>query len=270
MRNELWRPTGGVAALTLLALILSAPGVHAQKGWRTRMADRTTIKAAGEYKDEVTIHLESFSPVCLEPSTSASFVPRQLGNKNILVFADTRPGLVKNPTPPPFYSRAEGAISGLGWVDQRFENVKVAGEINATGGPGGKGSSSRQGLLARWDQGNNFYWFHVDFTNGTYGIMRSRFFGVMDPLLGSEGKIANFRNTDSFYLEFDLRGDTLQGAISLVAKDGSRKEVAKVGPVKDPEPHMSGVSGFLVELSLTRPFVPLEGSMANLTSEPLP
>lgn len=245
-------------------------GVHAamgtvqaqQQNWKTGFSRRATLRAAGEYQADVNWNFESFSPVCLEPSGTGSFTVSPLvRGKNHVVFRDTRPSLMRNPAPPPFYIRGEGSISAFGWVAGDFENVQVTGEVNTA-----RRSTSRQGLIARWDHGNNYYWFYVNFAAGTAGIMRSKFFGVMDDLPNSVVQIRNFANTKSYYLEFDLNGGTMHGRVYETDRANARTMVADTGQVTDQEPHGKGVSGFLAEPAQERPFDPLTASFAALTS----
>jgi hypothetical protein len=265
-RSTRWLRRGaGAAAFMLLVLEVLGPVLYSQpqKSWRAGFTRASTVKAAGEYQADIVWNFESFSPVCLEPSGTGTFTVARIGktDKNHVVFHETRAPLRKNPTPPPFYVRGEGSISALGWVAGEFENLQLSGEVNTAGR-----STARQGLLARWDHGNNFYWFYVNFTSGTVGIMRSRFFGVMDDLPGSVAKIKNFARTKSYLLEFELNGSTLQGKASEIGPGDQRTLVADTGAVKDPEPHMKGVSGFLAEPSPERPFDPLRASFAAISA----
>jgi hypothetical protein len=240
------------------------------------------VQSAGEYRaaGHPTLRLESFSSLCLEPSATAQFrivtdkTRRSLapdGNINYVSFFDPEPPLRKNPNPPPDYQRAPGTISAFAWGPGEFSDVKLTGEINLTGGPGGKGAQSRQGLMARWDHGNNHYWFYINFSSGIYGVVRSRYFGVlMDDLPGSTGKVRNFAANKPYYLEFQLVGDKVRGKAFERTASGQLEIVGDTGWITDNNPHARGVSAILVEAWKEAPFVPLEGSFANLTSTPCP
>jgi hypothetical protein len=268
----------GAAAVTLALAASGAVPAHAQQpAWRAQLAADMVVKSAGEYRLDQTqgmINFESFSPLCLEPSSTATF---RIANKRAratvnptgkhMVFQDTKAAL-RRTTGRPDYVRAEGAISAFAWIDGKFDNVRVTGEINTSGGPKGNGAYSRQGLMARWDQSNNFYWLYVNYAKGTVAIMRSRFFGVMEDLQNSEQKIEGFRNTKSYYLEFDLRGNEMQGRVYELR--GSNRTLVKETRAVDPDPFASGISGALAEIAQERIDVPLEASFANLTSGPLP
>ena len=248
-------------------------------GWRVDLNRDATIRAAGEYDTNVEVELESFSALTLEPSSTSKYevftipdVPATLGKQEAarikgprrqLVFQDSQPGLKPNPDKEakPFFTRAEGAISALSWVQGQFGDVRVSGIVNSEHGPNGKGAKSRMGLMARWDAGNNYYWFLINFASGEFSILRSRYFGVFEVLPKSIGKIANFRNTKAYRMEFDLVGDTLQGKIF-----DQNKQVGDTGKVTDPDPQKFGMSGFLTELAIEAPYDPLEGSVTDLAS----
>jgi tetratricopeptide (TPR) repeat protein len=248
-------------------------------GWHVKLDKDATIRAAGEYDTNVEVELESFSALTLEPSSTSKYevftipdVPRTLGREEAarvkgprrqLVFQDSRPGLKPNPDKEatPFFTRAEGAISALSWVQGQFGDVRVSGIVNTEHGPNGQGAKSRMGLMARWDAGNNYYWFLLNFASGEFSILRSRYFGVFEVLPKSVGKIADFRNTKAYRMEFDLVGDTLQGKVY-----DQKKLVGDTGKVTDPDPQRFGMSGFLTELAIEAPYEPLEGSVTDLAS----
>jgi hypothetical protein len=262
--------------LALFAGCCAALAQPNPKSWSMVAASPTTIKTAGEISNAgVTINLESFSALCLEPSATASFnvlgpqtrALTKSSNRHHVVFDETKPALTANPNKEPFYTRAEGAISAFAWVDGKFSNLLLSGEVNTDGGPGGKGAFSRQGLMARWDQGNNFYWFYIDFSNGHYGILRSRFFGVMEDLPGSGGTVKGFRSTKSYFLEFELKGDTATGRIYEETASGQKGALASQTPaVKDAEPFLTGINGYLAEISMANPFKPLHASFGQLSA----
>jgi hypothetical protein len=258
----------------------NAPQVKGSK-FNVTFPRRITVKSAGEYRVEnLTMNLETFSALCLEPSTTATFevqgpetrsITRNSG-RNHLVIDDSKPALKENPNKEPIFTRAEGAISAFTWVEGTFTNPIVTGEINSDGGPGGKGSSSRQGLMARWDQGNNFYWFFIDYAQGTYAIMRSRFFGVMEQLADNKGTsswpVPNFQDTNSYMLEFDLQGDTAKGRIYTATANGERGSLIAETPLRrDKDPFLSGLSGYLAEASIGAPYKALHGSFDSLTCQ---
>ena len=274
--------------LTSLALPVSAAA--AAKGWREDFKGEARVKAAGEIQGKLKWHLESFSPVKLEASSTAEFqlsrrpatgreepgpqvkaVPGTDGpairEEFHLAFVDTVPALVPNePGEEHFYKRSEGAISALGWVDEKFADVLVSGDTNSARKP----SVSRQGLMARWDQSNNFYWFHVDYSVGEFGILRGRYFGVLKPVEGSFGKIRDFDNTKSYHLEFELVGNKLRGKVYDASLGrGNKGLVGDTGVVGDSDPWLEGVAGFLVEAALKEAFAPLEGSFANIAAAPI-
>jgi hypothetical protein len=270
---------GAALALALGSARPAFPQVTA-KAWKATFKAPVEIKSAGAYtaEGEPDMHFESFSALCLEPSATALFRVQNTAARTVLspggtpgqvVFQDDKPALRANPAGPPFYTRAEGAISAFAWVPGQFSDVKLTAEVNTTGGAGGKGSTSRQGVMGRWDQGNNHYWFYVNFASGTYGIVRSRFFGVlMQDLPGSAGPIADFQNTKPYYLEFELKGATAHGRVYEQSASG-RRLVGDTGVITDKDPFKAGVSGVLIEKWIDSPFDPLEGSFANLTSTPL-
>ena len=280
-----------IAFSMLAGLALPVSADPAARGWREDFKGEAKVKAAGELQGKVKWHLESFSPVKLEASSSAEFqltrrpsVPGRdepgaqakarpgtdgpaVREEFQLSFVDTVPALVPNDAGEEhFYKRSDGAISALGWVDQRFADVLVSGAVNTAGKP----SVSRQGLMARWDQSNNFYWFHVDYSIGEFGILRGRYFGVLKPVEGSFGKIRGFDNTKSYHLEFELVGNKLRGKVFDAALGrGTKALVGDTGVVGDSDPWLEGVSGFLVEAALKEPFTPLEGSVANIEAAPI-
>jgi tetratricopeptide (TPR) repeat protein len=280
-----------LVVLSILASLALPASASQAKGWREDFKGEAKVKAAGELQGKVKWHLESFSPVKLEASNTAEFQltrrpgvagreepgPQVKARPGVdgpavreefqLSFVDTVPALVPNdPGEEHFYKRSEGAISALGWVDQRFADVLVSGDVNTAGKP----SVSRQGLMARWDQSNNFYWFHVDYSIGEFGILRGRYFGVLKPVEGSFGKIRDFDNTKSYHLEFELVGNKLRGKVYDAALGrGNKALVGDTGVVGDPDPWLEGVSGFLVEAALKEPFTPLEGSVANIEAAPI-
>ena len=258
--------------------------VKPAEGWVEPFDQPANVKSVGQYIDEgVTMELESFSAALLEPSPTADFaidlVPaarRSAGlvsestDNQQLVVLESQPALKPNDSADKthFYQRADGAISALGWVNQFFRDVRVTGEVNTQGGARGQGSVSRQGVMARWDLGNNFYWFTVDFSLGVFEIYRARYFGVFAPLEGSTGKIRDFKNTSSYLLEFELVGDTLQGRVYEPGRGGKRgRLVGDTGKIPDREPHYEGVSGFLAEPAIGAPFAPLHASFGILRSE---
>jgi len=261
----------------LAAASLAAFGQTPKQQWTIGLQQKTQVQSAGEYKDNNTMVLESFTALCMEPSSSASFqvagpetrANSQSSGKNHMIFHDQKAGLKANAgaAAEPFFVRAEGSITALTWIDGKFSNPILSGEINTDGGVGGNGSYSRQGLMARWDQGNNFYWFYVDFATGSYAILRSRFFGLMDKLPGSTGQVPGFKNTSSYFMEFQLQNDTMQGRIYELTPSGNKgKLLVQTGTVKDSDPFLTGISGYLSEPSLGRPFEPLHGSFGTITS----
>ena len=164
--------------------------------------------------------------------------------------------------------KAQNWLTCVGTLGSGNGPEPAAASLNA-----GKGARSRQGLMARWDHGNNHYWFYVNFNEeaGTYGIVRSRFFGVlMDDLPNSTGKVQNFQSTKPYYLEFQLVGNRMRGKVFDRAASGQPELVGDTGWVEDTNPHPRGVSAILFEHWIQAPFVPLEGSFANLTSTPCP
>jgi hypothetical protein len=251
------------------------------RGFSLAFPQRMTVKSAGELKlDTATMNLETFSALCLEPSTTATFTvdgpetraDTKGSGKNHLIVHEEKAALKANPNKEPFFARAEGAISAFTWIEGSYTNPTISGEINTDGGHGGKGSSSRQGLMARWDQGNNFYWFFIDFANGTYAVMRSRFFGVMEKLADANGQnswpVPGFKKTQSYMLEFELNGATAKGRIFAQTPSGQRSRLIAETPVlTDKDPFPSGISGYLAEASLGDPFAPLHASLGSLTCQ---
>ncbi len=242
-----------------------------------RRLDATlSIRAEGKaVADGVQHTFESFSPLLLSPSATGEFRVERLSliasGAQHVVFQDSQPGLALNPGGDPFYKRLEGAISSLFYVpDRSFDNVQVKGFVNTRNNP--KGSQSRQGLLARWDFGNNFYWFNVDYATGEFEVVRSRYFGVIETL--RHQPIKGFVNTKPYFLEFELVGPDLRGKVYEAVAKGEElvpgTQVADSDWVNDRDPHLFGVSGFLAELSMQAPFVPLEGSFAQLASAAIP
>lgn len=282
VKNELGPRGRTVLAIAILLLLwpLSAMAQRGQ-GWETSFSTSADVRAEGVYETPTNVIwiLESFSPLELEPSETANFIatsrvdPRRKSlrpNEGRLKFRDSRQGLMPNPDSSegePFYRRADGSITALAWVDQEFGDVAVSGDINVDGGADGKGSFSRQGVMARWDKANNFYWFFVDFGAGEYAIWRTTYFGKQRTLPGSRGKVEGFDNTKRYHLEFELQGDELRGRVYDRNEPGSRgKLVGDTGTITDKDPHYRGVSGVLTELSLEAPYVPLEGSYTNVQS----
>ncbi|HSN88302.1 MAG TPA: hypothetical protein VL025_16195, partial [Thermoanaerobaculia bacterium] len=267
-------------AITDMEGLLAEP----EEGWVEPFDQPANLRSVGQYVDAgVTMELESFSAALLEPSPTAEFAIDQVSaarrssglvtetqDYQQLVVQESQPALRPNDDPDRtnFYQRADGAISALGWVNEFFRDVRVTGEVNTDGGAGGQGAVSRQGVMARWDLGNNFYWFTVDFSAGIFEIYRARYFGVFAPLEGSTGKIRDFKNTSAYLLEFELAGDTLQGRVYEPGRGGKRgRLVGDTGRIADREPHYEGVSGFLAEPSINAPFTPLHASFGILRSE---
>jgi tetratricopeptide (TPR) repeat protein len=275
------RSTGSVAGGADSSDRLTKPSAE---GWHEDFPREANVKSVGQYRSvSATMELESFSALLLEPSPTADFAIDQMQQARVaaglvsdnrgphqLAVRDTQPALKPNTNPDRsrFYERADGAISALGWVNEQFRDVRVTGEVNTQGGAEGKGSVSRQGVMARWDLGNNFYWFAVDFASGSYEIVRAKYFGVFAPLPGSIGKVRDFKSTSAYVMEFELVGDTLQGRVFEPSRKGKRgRMVADTGKVRDSEPWYEGVSGFLAEPAIEAPFAPLEASFGTLTSE---
>lgn len=273
-RGALRRSVPLALALLLFVGLASAAGESA-RDWHVGFADKkTVIKAAGSHPlpDGREVYFESFSPLELEPSVTAAYRLEE----GEVIFNDTQPAIRPNPNGPPPYLRAEGTISAITWVDETFSDVRMTGEFNTQRAD----VKSRQGLMARWDNGNNHYWFYVNFATGTYGIVRSRFFGVlMIDLPGSAGPIENFKSTNTYYLEFELRGDVARGRVYEQRPNGRRIPVGDTGDVVDEDPFLAGVSGTLFELwgdpagedslAVESIFVPLHGSYANVTATAL-
>jgi hypothetical protein len=278
-RQRSLRPT--VLHLPLLLLVVAGP--LAAQSWKAGFSAPGTVQSAGQYTDNGTsIALETFSPLLLEPSPTAAFTVVPLSQAralsglvstpppvNQMVISDPKPSLkpATSPDAARFYERGDGAISALGWVNAGFTDLRVSGEVNVQGGPNGQGSQSRQGMFARWDLGNNFYWFALDFSTGTFEIVRAKYFGVFAPLAGSTGKVTGFLNTRSYLLELELVGGTLHGRVYEPWKNGVKGQlVGDTGAVADPSPQLSGVAGFLAEPALQSSFTPLEASFANLAA----
>ena len=121
--------------------------------------------------------------------------------------------------------------------------------------------------MARWDQGNNFYWFYIDFTNGHYGILRSRFFGVMKDLPGSAGTLSGFANNKSYLLELELTGHTALGRIYEQTAAGEKgRLVVQTPSVQDTDPVLSGINGYLAEISMNAPYKALHASFGQLSA----
>jgi hypothetical protein len=282
-------PPRGTAAPRLAEDGAGRPAAGKEKpfrGWQESFSAAAEVQVAGEYQGAVRWNLESFSALCLEPSTSARFSARRArggdGRRIIeaskaggglgavtsqLVFDDPAPALLQNaPGEHHFYKRAEGTISALGWVDELFRDVVVTGAVNTSGGRNGAGSVSRQGLMARWDRSNNFYWFYVDFAVGEFAVLRGRYFGLLQTLEGSVGTIPGFARTKSYDLEFALVGDTVRGKVFDPALG---QLVGDTGWITDSDPWFEGVSGFLAEPALKEAWTPLEGSFAKVSSRAL-
>ena len=277
-----WRP--GKGFILSLSLFVMLPLCVQGQGWEANFDTSARVNAEGPYETNggVIWILESFSPLELEPSGTANFVATSrpdptrkslLPNEGRLRFSDSRPGLIQNPEAKgddPVFLRADGSITAMGWVDQEFTDLAVSADVNVEGGADGNGSFSRQGVMARWDKSNNFYWFFVDFAKGEYAIWRTSYFGQQKTLPGSLGKIEDFDNTKRYHLEFELRGADLRGRVYDRSEPGTRgKLVGDTGTIVDKDPQYRGVSGVLAELSQAAPFVPLEGSFSMVQSKSL-
>lgn len=300
LRNRIRRAVlGGTLAASLVVLLAFAGAADAQCGgaaWKADFsppdavmsaADRAinatdtvvdTIVSAGIFRGGQSWNMESFSPLELEPSATAKFqvvdglgpFTPELGTSRRLLVQETTPALAPNDAgAEPFFVRREGAITATGWIDQAFCDLVMEGDVNTEGGRDGRGSSSRQGLMARWDKGNNFYWFYVNFVTGEYAIWRAKSLGEQITVPGSQGTVEGFDSTRPYRLRFELVGDTLRGQVFSYSSNGTLEKVGDTGEVKDSDPHLQGVSGFLAELAMERPFEPLEASFANLSARPL-
>jgi len=277
MRNMLRNAAYLGAALLVLTAPLAAADVPSD-GWAERFTRTMSVEASGLYHADQPWTFESFSALEMEPSSTAHFVVRDdlhrsladVQSRSRLVVSETRPGLRPNPHgSEPFFERAQGAISALGWVDRMYTDLLISGDVNVEGGRDGTGSSSRQGLMARWDKANNFYWFHVNFATGEYSIWRSRHLAVQVTLDGSRGAIQGFDARRPYHLTLELVGNRLRGNVYEYRADGSRRLVGDTGEIRDAEPQTRGVGGFIAELAFEAPFVPLEGSFANLRIQSL-
>jgi len=245
--------------------------VQRGRGWREDFPTNANIRAAGEYDGEQVWELESFSALELEPSESATFRIFLGAGEREMVVDETKPGLIPNEDGgEPFFKRGEGAISALGWVETPFADVRVSADVNTEGGPQGKGAESRQGVIARWNEGNSYYWYYIDFSTGKYEILRSEGLGIFEPFLKSVGEVEGFDNRKPYRVLFEVLGGTLWGRVYDVDRNGKLGGlVGDTGKITDPEPLRDGISGVLTELALGAPFTPLEGSFARVSSVPI-
>lgn len=231
---------------------------------------RTTaapIASAGIYTapGQPRLLLDSFSALLMEPSTSATFAVRTVRGRNQMVFRDTRPALTRS-TESPGFRRSMGALHANARIDgPAMKNVVLTVDVNTSGGIQGRGATSRQGLLTRWDLATKWYWLGVNFATGTTFIVKFEPGGSMRELEGSIVKIENFDAKQSLFLVGTVIDDTLQ----LEVFDSSDRKVkrADTGRVRDGQaPHLeAGAQAFMAELAFERRFDPLEASFANLS-----
>lgn len=242
-------------------------------GYFEDFPDPADIRAAGVYRGERKWDFESFSALELEPSETAVFRVFKLDLENEVVIDEKEPGLLPNDEAvegEPFYRRGRGAISAIGWTDEAFADVRVNAILNSQGGPRREGSKSRQGVMARWNDGNLYYWFYIDFASGKYEILRSEGLGIFEPFLDSTGRVRDFDDRRQYFLSFEVVEGRLRGRVFEVTRGGAiGRQVGDTGVVADPEPLSGGLTGFVVELSLGAPFTPLEGSIARIAASPL-
>jgi hypothetical protein len=245
---------GGTPSVDACAALTGIP----QFDWKETFAADAVVRSQGGYAGKQAWTFESFSAKTLKASTTMTL---SVKNRRVQL-NDSVPALISKP-PQGAFDMADGAMTMTGWVKSKFSDVVVSGTFN-TDSPR-TGSVSRQGLIARWDLKKTCYWFHIDFAQGTYSITKSGPEGTEhagEHVKGSEGKIADFKNTASYSLEFILIGDTLQGKVY----DSAKRLVGQTPVLKDATPITCGVAGIDVEVAQASPLIPLQGSLANISA----
>jgi hypothetical protein len=258
MRQPRFRLRCLIATLSICASTATA---HSSPlGWSETFPGLATVFGLGSYAGDQNWTFGSFSFLTLMASPTSVF---SVAGGHV-VMADSEPGLQPNPTPPPFFVPGLGSVSNRGWVDVTFDDVRMTGRVNVASPS--QGSNTSQGLMARWDYSNNFYWFHIDFSSGQFGILKQSVLGSGVILPNSLGQIAGFDNRAAYRLTFELIGNTLQGSVF----DDQGLLVGATPLLLDLDPHLRGVSGVLNELALSGAFEPLQGSFDDVTADVIP
>lgn len=243
--------------------------IASSTGWKATFPEDLThvaLKSAAGYPSgEVAVNLDSSTPLTSLPNQTGQWIVQ--ANKadpfrGRVVFQDTVPALASDPTnrEQPFI-RKDGTIAAVLTVNQELVDARVTARMNATGGPEGKGSFSRQGAMLRWNGANEYSTCFIDF-----GLNQVYLFAARNAFeyetLGKQS--VELDNTKSYRVDYEVRGQASRCRVF----DGD-KVVADTGSIVDAKMPARGSSGILFELSQGKPDVPLEGSASEIESAAL-
>jgi hypothetical protein len=242
------------------------PAITAPSGWRATFPANLThvaLRSAAAYTPgAVTLNLDSATPLTSLPNQTGAWAvqPNQADPfRGRIVFQDSVPGLTPNPrSREQPYTRSGGSITAAITVTQEMTDARISAMVNVTGGPGGRGSSSRQGPMLRWNGANEYITCFVDFGTNQVYLYAARSAFEFDTL-GTQ--TVTLDNRKSYRVNFEVRG---QGGRCQVF-DGTTV-VADTGVITDARIPASGSAGILFELSQGRPDAPLEGSASEIES----
>jgi hypothetical protein len=244
-----------------------APSVLATTtGWRATFPvnlNHVALRSAAGYRPGgVGLNLDSATPVNVLPNQTGVWsvqANRADPFRGRVMFQDTVPGLVANPNnrEQPFL-RKEGTITASITVPQEMGDARVTVRVNVTGGPGGGGSSSRQGPMLRWNGANEYISCFVDFASNEVYLWAARSAFEFETL---GRKPVQLDNKKSYRVDFEVRGQ--QGQCKVFDE---ATLVADTGVVVDPKMPAKGSTGVLFELSQGKLDAPLEGSASEIES----
>jgi hypothetical protein len=235
-------------------------------GWRATFPAElihVALKSAAAYtRGEVTLNLDSSTPLTSLPNATGAWTvqPNTVDPfQGRVVFQDSVPGVIANPTSREQpYLRTNGTIAAVLTVNQELTDVRISAKVNATGGPAGGGTSSRQGAMLRWNGANEYITCFVDFgTNQVYLYAARSAFEF--ETLGTQPAALDNRKT--YRVNFEVRGQDNHCTVY----DGTAV-VADTGTISDARIPASGIAGVMFELSQGKPEVPLEGSASEIES----
>jgi hypothetical protein len=246
------------------------PAITGPGGWRATFPANLThvaLRSAAAYTPgAVTLSLDSATPLTSLPNRTGAWAvqPNQADPfRGHVVFQDSVPGLSANPAnrEQPF-TRRNGSITAAITVIQEMIDARISVKVNVTGGPAGRGSSSRQGPMLRWNGANEYIACFVDFGTNEVYLWAARNAFEFDTL---GRQTVALDNTKSYRVDFEVRGRA-----SHCKVDDGTTVVADTGEIVDARIPAQGSAGVLFELSQGKPDVPLEGSASEIESVPLP
>jgi hypothetical protein len=214
-----------------------------------------SITRSGTYNGDNLWTFLSTAAVSLNGSPTAFFTVAN----NQLTTGDPTAALAPNPNPPPPFIPLSGSISNLAYIPSIFSDQVVTANVNVNVPVGAAGSSSRQGVMARWDFAENFYWLALDFFSGSVAIEKFGNDAAFATLF--ESPVKGFDNKQSYKLQFTLMGSTLQGMVF----DSVGNLILATGPIVDPQSIANGASGLLTEVSSNALYTPIRGSFSNFS-----